>query len=782
MNNPAGVKPEPPYVEIMPEPPDHDPRRTPAAAGGTRPETTVSVGGMTCAACVRRVEKALQSLPGVEEAAVNLATGRATLRHRPDWAGLDEVGKAITATGYDYLGVPEEFRVDPIAAVREEEIRDLRRRFAVGMTLSVVIFFGSMQHWFPFLATLPRTPLLIAMFILTTPVVFWVGSRFFTGAVKAARQGTTDMNTLVAVGAFSAYAYSALATFAPTLFTAACVVPHVYYDGAAFIVTLIILGRLLEAGAKGKTSAAIQRLMELRPKTARVIRNGEERDIPIEGIIRGDLLLVRPGEKIPTDGVIVSGSSAVDEAMLTGESMPVPKEPGHAVYAATINKSGAFTFTATKIGAETALARIIGLVEQAQGAKAPIQRLADRVAAVFVPVVFAIGIAAFVVWYFFVPDGSFSRALLNFVSVLVIACPCALGLATPTAVMVGTGLGAERGILIKGGEALEKACRLTMVVFDKTGTLTRGEPQITDILAGPGVSENELLRIALAIEAASEHPLGVAIVREGRLRGLSAEAVEEFEAAAGLGARGRVAGQPCLVGNRRYLESAGFAVRNWGKQEEHLTGTGKTGVYIARGKDIIGLIGLSDVPRDTAGEAVATLKDMGLKIAMITGDNTRTARAVGEALRIDTVLAEVLPEDKAAEIYRLQKNGEVVAMVGDGINDAPALAAADIGIAIGAGADVAMEAGDMTLMREDLRTVPAAIRLSHQTMRVIRQNLFWAFIYNIIGIPIAAGVLYPFGGILLNPEFAAAAMALSSVSVVSNSLRLRRVVRKGNGI
>ncbi len=746
----------------------------------SREETTVSVGGMTCAACVRRVEKALQSLPGVEEAAVNLATGRATLRHRHDWAGMEEVGRLITATGYDYLGVPEEFRADPIAAAREEEIRDLKLRFTVGMVLSVVIFFGSMHHWFPLLADLPRQPLLIAMFILTTPVVFWVGSRFFVGAVKAARQGTTDMNTLVAVGAFAAYAYSALATFAPGLFTAAGVMPHVYYDGAALIVTLIILGRLLEAKAKGKTSAAIQRLMGLRPRTARVIRNGEEREIPIAGIIRGDLLVVRPGEKIPTDGTIVTGASSVDESMLTGESMPIPKEPGATVYAATINKSGSFTFTATKIGAETVLARIISLVEQAQGAKAPIQRLADRVAAVFVPVVFAIGIVTFLIWYFFVPDGSFSRALLNFVSVLVIACPCALGLATPTAVMVGTGLGAEQGILIKGGESLEKAYQLTMVVFDKTGTLTRGEPQVTDVLTAPGVSANEVLQIALTIEAVSEHPLAAAIVREGRSRGLVAGTAVDFEAAAGLGARARVAGQPCSLGNRRFLENSGFAVTAWEEQEARLAGAGKTGVYITRGGEIIGLIGLSDVPRDSAGAAVATLKKMGLKVAMITGDNARTARAVGEALQIDTVLAEVLPGDKAAEITRLQRTGEVVAMVGDGINDAPALAAADIGIAIGTGADVAMEAGDMTLMRDDLRTVPAAIRLSHQTMQVIRQNLFWAFIYNIIGIPVAAGVLYPFGGILLNPEFAAAAMALSSVSVVSNSLRLRRMWKRSS--
>jgi len=753
----------------------HNSRRT-AVPGETLQETTVSVGGMTCAACVRRVERSLQSLDGVEEAAVNLATGRATLRHHPEWAGLDAVGAAITEAGYDYLGVPEEFRADPLAAARAEEIRDLKLRFTVGMALSIVIFFGSMHHWFPLLADLPRQPLLTAMFLLTTPVVFWVGSRFFIGAIKAVRQKTTDMNTLVAVGAFAAYAYSVLATFLPGIFTSSGLMPHVYYDGAALIVTLIILGRLLEAQAKGKTSAAIQRLMGLRPKTARVIRNGEERDLPIEGIIRGDLLLVRPGEKIPTDGIVASGKSSVDESMLTGESLPVPKEPGAAVYAGTLNKSGAFTFTATNIGAETALARIVALVEQAQGSKAPIQRLADRVAAVFVPVVFVIGLGTFVVWYFFVPDGSFSRALLNFVSVLVIACPCALGLATPTAVMVGTGLGAERGILIKGGEALEKAYQLTMVVFDKTGTLTRGEPQVTDILTAPGISEKELLKVALAIEATSEHPLGAAIVQAGKARSLKPEAAEvtDFSAVAGLGAEARIAGRTCLLGNRRYLEDAGLPVHFWDKEAEHLAAAGKTGVYISRGQEIIGLLGLSDVPRESAAEAVATLKKMGLKVAMITGDHVRTAQAVGAALRIDTVLAEILPGEKASEIRRLQQGGEVVAMVGDGINDAPALAAADIGIAIGTGTDVAMEAGDMTLMREDLRAVPAAIRLSHQTMKVIRQNLFWAFIYNIIGIPVAAGVLYPFGGILLNPEFAAAAMALSSVSVVGNSLRLRR--------
>ncbi len=743
-------------------------------------KTTVSVGGMSCAACVRRVENAIREVPGVTDVAVNLATARATVSHIPGWAGIEAVRRVVTEQGYDYLGIPDDTREDPIGAAREKEIRDLKIRFAVGIVLSVVIFVGSMRHWFPFLMGIPRQPLLIALFLLTTPVVFWVGSRFFSGAIKAARQKTTDMNTLVAVGALAAWLYSSLATFFPRFFSEAGILPHVYYDGAAFIVTLIILGRLLEARAKGRTSQAIQRLMGMKPKTARVIREGVERDIPIDQVVKDDWIVVRPGEKISTDGVVVSGSSSVDESMLTGESMPVAKMEGAEVFAATLNRTGSFTFRATRIGAETALAQIIRLVEEAQGSKAPIQRLADRVASIFVPAVFGIAVVTFAVWYFWVPDAAFSRALLNFVSVLVIACPCALGLATPTAVMVGTGLGAENGILIKGGESLENAYRLRTIVFDKTGTLTRGEPEVTDMIPARGVDPKNLLQAALDIEAASEHPLARAVLERGKRAGLVADAVTGFEALSGLGVKAFRDGKALLLGNRRLLEGEGVVTGGGDIDSEavRLAGDGKTSVFVAEGGRLLGLLGFSDQPKPSASAAIAELKGMGLKVAMITGDNGGTANAMGKTLGIDRILSEVLPGDKAAEIHRLREAGEIVAMVGDGINDAPALAAADIGIAVGAGTDVAIEASDITLMRDDLLAVPRAIRLSFETMRTIRQNLFWAFIYNIIGIPVAAGVLYPLWGILLNPEFAAAAMAMSSVSVVGNSLRLRRRWRR----
>ena len=735
---------------------------------------------MSCAACVRRVENAIREVPGVTDVAVNLATARATVSHIPGWAGIEAVRRVVTEQGYDYLGIPDDTREDPIGAAREKEIRDLKIRFAVGIVLSVVIFVGSMRHWFPFLMGIPRQPLLIALFLLTTPVVFWVGNRFFSGAIKAARQKTTDMNTLVAVGALAAWLYSSLATFFPRFFSEAGILPHVYYDGAAFIVTLIILGRLLEARAKGRTSQAIQRLMGMKPKTARVIREGVERDIPIDQVVKDDLIVVRPGEKISTDGVVVSGSSSVDESMLTGESMPVAKTEGAEVFAATLNRTGSFTFRATRIGAETALAQIIRLVEEAQGSKAPIQRLADRVASIFVTAVFGIAVVTFAVWYFWVPDAMFSRALLNFVSVLVIACPCALGLATPTAVMVGTGLGAENGILIKGGESLETAYRLRTIVFDKTGTLTRGEPEVTDMIPARGVDPKNLLQAALDIEAASEHPLARAVLERGKRAGLVAGTVTGFEAMSGLGVKAFRDGKALLLGNRRLLEGEGVVTGGGDIDSEavRLAGDGKTSVFVAEGGRLLGLLGFSDQPKPSASAAIAELKGMGLKVAMITGDNGGTANAMGKTLGIDRILSEVLPGDKAAEIHRLREEGEIVAMVGDGINDAPALAAADIGIAIGAGTDVAIEASDITLMRDDLLAVPRAIRLSFETMRTIRQNLFWAFIYNIIGIPVAAGVLYPLWGILLNPEFAAAAMAMSSVSVVGNSLRLRRRWRR----
>jgi Cu+-exporting ATPase len=551
--------------------------------------------------------------------------------------------------------------------------------------------------------------------------------------------------------------------------------PHVYYDGAAMIVTLILLGRFLEARAKGKTSDAIKKLIGLKPKIAHLLRDGAEVDIPVEDLQVNDVVQVRPGEKIPVDGVVLTGQSTIDESMLTGESMPVAKEIGQKVFAATLNKSGSFTMRATGVGSETMLAHIIRMVEEAQGSKAPIQRLADKVASVFVPVVFIIAFITFGIWYFLPSEANFSRALINFVSVLVIACPCALGLATPTAIMVGTGLGAQSGILIKGGEALEKIHKLSVIVFDKTGTLTRGEPVVTDIVSAAGVHDKQVLAMAYALEKTSEHPLARAIVKRAQAQNILVAQADKFLTLSGMGAKAKIEDKLCLIGNRVLMQTENIETKALEKSAGKLVQEGKTVVYVAEERQVIGLIALADVPKDTAKQTIRSLQDKGLKVAMITGDNIGTARAIASQLGIEKVLAEVLPGSKAEEIRKLQAEGEVVAMVGDGINDAPALAAADVGIAIGAGTDVAIEAADITLIRDDLSVVPQAIDLSLATMRVIKQNLFWAFIYNVIGIPIAAGALYPFFGILLNPEFAAAAMALSSVSVVSNSLRLKRI-------
>jgi Cu+-exporting ATPase len=742
--------------------------------------TTFSVGGMSCASCVRRVEEALAAVEGVKEASVNLASSTAMVVHEPDVAVLAALKKTVEDTGYEFLGVKgeESSEEDPVETARNRDLKDLKIRLGVGIALSAIIFIGSMPELFAFVAAVPREVMIPILFVLTTPVVFWVGSRFFIGAIKAARQGTTDMNTLVAIGSFSAYAYSTAVMFFPEFFAAAGVPAHVYFDGAAMIVTLILLGRYLEARAKGRTSAAIKKLMGLKPKTARVIRGDEEVDLPIAMVKPGDRILVRPGEKVPTDGIVESGDSAVDESMLTGESIPVGKEAGSEVFGGTINRSGSFIFTATKVGSETALAQIIRLVEQAQGSKAPIQRVADRVASVFVPVVFSIAVVTFLVWNFLVPEPLFSRALLNFVSVLIIACPCAMGLATPTAVMVGTGCGAEKGILIKGGESLEKAYKLTTVVFDKTGTLTKGEPEVTDVTPAAGTDENYVLAQAVALEGKSEHPLAQAVVAQGKARGIQAPPVEGFEALSGFGVKGEVRGKRILLGNRRFMEEQSVSLNELDRAAKEISDRGRTCVFLAEDGVAIGVIGLSDQPRESAGETVEALKKMGLKVVMITGDNRKTADAIAGTLGIDSVLAEVLPGDKAEEVRRLQEQGEIVAMVGDGINDAPALTQADIGISLGAGTDVAMEAGDITLIRDDLTLVPSAIDLSFRTMRVIKQNLFWAFFYNSLGIPVAAGVLYPFFGILLSPVFAAGAMALSSVSVVSNSLRLKRVLAR----
>ncbi len=736
---------------------------------------TIAVGGMTCAACVRRVENAIKEVDGVQDAAVNLANGHATIIHSAKWGGLGELQKVITEHGYEFLGELRDDLADPIEASRVRELRDLKLKVTCGAILSVIIFFGSMQHWFGFLNFIPRQTMLWAMFVLTAPAVFWVGSRFFTGAVKAALQKTSDMNTLVAVGAFSAYAYSAAATFYPHFFMTAGVMPHVYYDGAAMIVTLILVGRLLEAKAKGKTSTAIKKLMGLKPHKAILIRENQEMEVAVEEVEIGDILLVKPGGRIPVDGVIMSGESTIDESMLTGESMPVTREIGQKVFAATINKTGSFTFRATGVGSATALAQIIRLVEEAQGSKAPIQRLADKVASVFVPAVFLMAFITFCVWYFLPAQSNFSRALINFVSVLVIACPCALGLATPTAIMVGTGLGAQSGILIKGGEALEKIHKLSVIVFDKTGTLTRGEPAVTDVIATAGFSKEQVLARAATLEKNSEHPLAQAILQRAQADGIAVGAADKFTALSGMGAKAFIENKSFLIGNRFLMRSEEIFVNDVDEQANQLAREGKTVVYVASEKIVLGLIALADEPNASAKPAIERLKSLGLKVIMITGDNAGTAEAIAAQVGIDHVLPEVLPGNKADEIRKLQNSGEVVAMVGDGINDAPALAAADVGIAIGAGTDIAIEASDITLIRDDLLGVPEAIDLSLCTMRVIKQNLFWAFFYNVIGIPIAAGVLFPFFKILLNPEFAAAAMALSSFSVVSNSLRLRRV-------
>jgi Cu+-exporting ATPase len=735
----------------------------------------INIQGMTCAACVRRVENALKKVEGVVDVSVNLATARATVTHLPRWGGVSALAGAVTEQGYEFLGELTDESADPVEKARARDLRELTVKVICGAVLSVIIFFGSMQHWFGFLRGIPHQAMLITLFVLTAPAVFWVGSRFFVGAFKAAKQMTSDMNTLVAVGAFSAYAYSAAVTFFPRFFESAGIAGHVYYDGAAMIITLILLGRLLEARATGKTSGAIKKLIGLKPKTAHVLRDDYEVETPVENLQIGDRILVKPGEKVPVDGMVLTGQSTLDESMLTGESMPVSKEPGQKVFAATINQTGSFTMQATGVGSDTMLAHIIRMVEEAQGSKAPIQRIADKVASVFVPVVFGIAAVTFAVWYFLPESGSFSRALINFVSVLVIACPCALGLATPTAIMVGTGLGAQSGILIKGGEALEKIHKLSVIVFDKTGTLTRGEPEVVRIVGADGSDEKQVLSVAAALEKSSEHPLAKAILRRAANEQTPVNAADNFLALSGMGATAFIEGQQCLIGNRFLMNDQNVSIDLMENTAAEMAREGKTVVYVARNKKVIGLIALADVPKTSAKVAVQRLKHRGLKVAMVTGDNAGTAEGIASQLGIDRVMAEVLPGGKADEIRKLQDEGEVVAMVGDGINDAPALAAADVGIAIGTGTDVAIEAADITLIRDDLTGVPEAISLSASTMRVIKQNLFWAFIYNIIGIPIAAGVLYPFSGILLNPEFAAAAMAFSSVSVVSNSLRLKRV-------
>jgi Cu+-exporting ATPase len=733
---------------------------------------TVAIGGMTCAACVNRIEKALGKLEGVSEAQVNLATEKATLLYRPDKVGRTEFRKTIENLGYEIRGFQEEISADREAQARSLEVRNQKRKFIISAVLSAAIFLGSMPEWFPWWPGFLQNH--FTLFLLTTPVQFWAGWQFYRGFWLAVKHRTSDMNTLIAVGTSAAYIYSTVVTFLPQWFRARGLGLGVYYDTSAMIITLILLGKLLEAIAKGHTSSAIKRLMGLQAKTARVVRNGQEMDIPVEEVREGDGVIVRPGEKIAVDGIVREGNSAVDESMLTGESLPVEKHAGDPVMGGTINKTGSFKFEATKVGKDTALAQIIRLVEEAQGSKAPIQRLADRVAGVFVPAVISIALGTFAVWMVFGPKPGFTLALLNFVAVLIIACPCAMGLATPTAIMVGTGRGAENGILIKGGESLETIHRVDTILFDKTGTLTQGRPAVTDIVAEKGFAPTQVLEWAASAEKGSEHPLGEAIVRAAEEKGLGLKPVDAFEAIPGQGIKAKINGEAILLGNLKLMEESGVELDGLEGDWERLAGEGKTPMLVARNHSAAGIIAVADPLKPYSKEAVEALQRMGLEAVLITGDNKRTGKAVAAQMGIKRVLAEVLPWGKSQQIKRLQEEGKVVAMVGDGINDAPALAQADVGIAIGTGTDVAMESSDITLITGDLRAVVTAIQLSKRTIRTIRQNLFWAFFYNVLGIPIAAGILYPFWGILLNPMIASAAMAMSSVSVVSNSLRLRR--------
>jgi Cu+-exporting ATPase len=735
---------------------------------------------MHCASCAARIEKALAEAPGVVSATVNFATARATVQFDPAQTTAEALHAVVRGLGYDVLVTGEEMMV-PEALHAAEEQRRLedctrqRQRFLVALLLTApVVVLAMAGHLVPALRKVfafPARPWIELM--LTTPVLFWAGREFFAGAWAAARHRAADMNTLVAIGTLSAWLYSLVATLAPGWFIAAghAGVVGVYYEVAAIIVTLILMGRLLEARARSRTNGAIRALMDLAPKLARVERDGMELDIPAAELRVGDVVMVRPGEKIPVDGAVIDGRSTVDESMLTGEPLPVTKQAGDPVIGATLNKSGAFRLRVTKVGRDTVLQQIIRLVQQAQGSKAPIQRLADVIAGYFVPVVICIAIATFVAWFDLAPpETRLTMALITFVSVLIIACPCALGLATPTAIMVGTGRGAQSGILIKGGGALETAHRLTTVVFDKTGTITRGAPAVTDVIAFE-MAGDELLQLAAAAEAGSEHPLGEAIVRSARERGLDRLATHDFQAMSGYGIEATVEGRPLLLGTALLLRERGLAVDELPARQ--LAEEGKTPVFVAIDGRPAGIIAIADPIKDGAKAAIDRLHALGLTVVMLTGDHRDTAEAVARQVGVDRVLAEVLPDDKEQEIRKLQEQGQVVAMVGDGINDAPALARADIGIAMGSGTDVAMEAADITLVKGDLHGVAASIALSRATLRNIKQNLFFAFIYNILGIPLAAGVLYPVTGWLLSPVVASLAMALSSVSVVSNALRLR---------
>ncbi len=734
---------------------------------------TLPVEGMTCASCVARVEKALKRVDGVSGAAVNLATEKATVTFDPAKVTLERLQAAVVGAGYTLNAPVSREQADGSGRANGEGEQPgaamlLRRDLFLSILFSLpvmVLSMLSMTEWFQqsFVLTLQQTNKLL--FVLTTPVLFVTGRRFFAGFLAAARHGTADMNTLVAVGTGSAYAYSTVAVLFPEWLGAGHA-SHVYFDTAATIITLVLLGRFLEARAKQRASDAIRKLLSLQPRTAHVVRGGVETDIPIATVIVSDVLRVRPGEKIPVDGAITAGHTTVDESMMTGESLPIEKRVGDRVVGGSINNNGSIEFKATAVGKQTVLAQIIALVEEAQGSKAPIQRLADRIASVFVPAVIAIAIATFFIWFYAVGAG-FTHAMLTTIAVLIIACPCALGLATPTAVMVGTGIGAARGVLLRNADSLERARKIQLLLLDKTGTVTEGKPSVTDVIPMHGFDRDQLLRYAASVERLSEHPLAIAIANHGVARGVDLVNVGSFRAVAGFGVVGEINAERVIAGNAALMLEQGVQTATGRDMAAAFAREGKTPVFVAVNGILAGILAVADRIKPSSGDAVRALRSMGIDVVMMTGDSEEAARHIASQANIDDVIAEVRPGQKAAIVKAAQGEGKIVAMAGDGINDAPALAQADVGIAMGTGTDVAMEAADITLMRGDLTSLVDAIRLSSRTVRTIRQNLFWAFIYNVIGIPLAA-----FG--LLNPMLAAAAMAFSSVSVVTNSLRLKR--------
>lgn len=733
---------------------------------------TFAIKGIHCASCVAIIEGSLKKVDGISSATVNLATEKATVIYDPAKVTDEKLSSTVSNVGYIAL-INEEVKTEDEEKVeKQKDLRSLRTKVIISLVLGALILWGS----FPGLIN--TSPMILRnfwiQFILATPVQFWAGFTFYRAAISAIKHRTANMDTLVVIGTTVAYGYSVFVILFPLLVQKIGIEPMPYFDTTAIIIGLILLGRYFEAKAKAGTSEAIKKLIGLQAKTARVLRDGKEIDLPISEVIIGDIIRVRPGEKIPVDGIIVEGESSIDESMITGESIPTDKTKGDVVVGATMNKTGTFSFKATKIGGETMLAQIIKLVQEAQGSKAPIQRLADLVSSYFVPVVIMLAIFTFAIWYIFGPAPTLLFAILNTVAVLIIACPCAMGLATPTAIMVGTGKGAEHGILIKDAESLEIAHKINTIIFDKTGTLTKGEPEVTDIIpVDKTISSDELLKLAGSIEKGSEHSLAEAIVKAAEEKQLVLMKVEKFQAIPGHGVEGFIDGKRIVFGNKRLMDKEGIDISNAASGIIEMENNGKTVMMIGGNNKLIGFISVADIIKESAIDGLKALQNLGIEVAMITGDNKRTADAIGKKLGITRILAEVLPDQKEAEVRKIQAEGRVVAMVGDGINDAPALAAADVGIAMGSGTDVAIEAADITLINKDLKSVAAAIVLSKKTMKTIRMNLVWAFGYNIILIPVAMGALYPFFHILLNPIFASVAMATSSVSVVSNSLLLK---------